>query len=93
MTASVLLVALTASWALGGMLLGATYFAKLRRTAELFCAGEDRVLPITMTLSRLGGAIVFFAVAVQFGALPLLGAFIGFLVARGFALRAVQRAD
>ena len=46
--------------------------------------------PIGITLARIGGAIVFFAIAVHFGALALLAAFLGFLAARAVALRAAR---
>ncbi len=91
MNGSVAFAAL-AAWTTGGLLLGAAYFAALRWTVDLFSAGSGRAMPAALTLGRLAGAAVFLAVAARFGALPLLGAFVGFLVARSVALRFTRRA-
>jgi len=92
MSGSIALATVATGWAAGGLLLGATYFAVLRRTADLFAAGGSRSLPVALTLGRFAGATLFFAAAVRFGALPLLGAFLGFLISRGLALRGSRRA-
>lgn len=91
MTGSVALAALAAAWAAGGLLLGAAYFTALRWTVDLFAAGPGRLMPAMLTLGRLAAAALFLVVAARSGALPLLSAFLGFLVARTVALRWARR--
>ena len=91
MTGSVALASLAAAWTAGGLLLGAAYFAVLRATVGFLSSGPGRLTPPALTLGRLVGAALFFAAAARFGALPLLGAFFGFLVARSVALRWARR--
>ena len=81
---------LTALFAFAGLAFGFCYFAVLRRTADLY--GRGRLVPAALTLGRLGAAILFFSLASRNGALPLLTGFLGFLLARGLALRAARRA-
>ncbi len=83
-------VAIGSGAAAAGLLLGCVQFAALRRTVELYRAGRY-LAPSALTLSRLAGAIVFFGLAARLGALPLLSAFLGFLLARRLALRAARR--
>ena len=92
MTGAIAFVALVGAWTVGGLLLGTVYFAAVRRTADLFSCGRSSVMPAVLTLSRLVAAALCFAAAARYGALPLLGAFLGFLVARGVALRGLPRA-
>jgi F1F0 ATPase subunit 2 len=75
-----------------GLALGVAYFAALRRTTDLYAAGRGWTIPASLTLGRLVAAAGFFALAANFGAMPLLAVFSGFLIARGLALRAVKRA-
>jgi hypothetical protein len=82
------------SWAVpgsGGAILGLVFgllqFAALRRTIELYRAG-CRIAPSALTLARLGGAVVFFGLVARLGAVSLLSAFLGFLLARSAVLRA-----
>jgi N-ATPase, AtpR subunit len=82
-------VAIGSGAAAAGLLLGCAQFAALRRTVELYGAGR-RLAPSALTLSRLSGTIVFFGLIAQLGPLPLLSAFLGFLLARRLALRAVR---
>ena len=91
MTGGLSLAAVIACWVVGGLMLGVAYFATLRRTADLFAIGQGRSMPVALTLARLVGATLFLATAARFGALPLLSAFLGFLVARGLALRGSRR--
>jgi len=79
------------AWAIGGLLLGAAYFVALRRTAGLISTGGSRVMPAALTLGRFAAAALFFAAAARCGGVPLVSAFLGFLCARGVALRAAQR--
>jgi hypothetical protein len=74
-----------------GLLFGIVYFAALRRTAELYTSGRGGFAPGALILGRLAGAIVLFGLAAKLGALPLLSAFLGFLLARWLALRAARR--
>ena len=82
-------VAIGSGAAVAGLLLGCVQFAALRRTVELYRAGRY-LAPSALTLSRLAGAIVFFVLVARLGALPLLSAFLGFLLARRLALRAAR---
>ena len=75
-----------------GFALGFGYFAVLRRTVDLYVAGNDRLVPAILTLGRLAAAILFLVIAARSGAQPLVASFMGFLLARGLALRAVRRA-
>jgi hypothetical protein len=91
MTGSILAnLARIALLAIAGLAFGCAYFAALRRTVDVYVAGRHRFVPAILTLARVAGATVFLVVAVQFGALPLLAAFLGFLVARALALRAAR---
>lgn len=83
-------LAILAAFSVAGLVFGLAYFAALRRTVDLYRPGGGRVLPLFLTFGRLAGAILFLAFAVQFGALPLLAAFLGFLLARGLALHAAR---
>jgi F1-F0 ATPase (N-ATPase) AtpR subunit len=67
---------------LGGLAFGCAYFAVLRRTVDLYTAGRGLLVPALLTAGRLATAILFLGVAAKIGALPLLLAFLGFLVAR-----------
>lgn len=78
--------------AIAGLAFGSAYFAALRRTVDSFAAGQRRLLPLALSLARIAAATVFLAAAAQFGALPLLTAFLGFLGARALAVRAARRA-
>jgi len=88
----VVFIALAIAWAVGGLLLGVAYFTAVWRSAALFSLGRGRVMPAALTLARLAGAALFFALAARYGALPPLSALLGFLVARGFALRRARAA-
>jgi F1-F0 ATPase (N-ATPase) AtpR subunit len=91
MTATSSLFALATAWALGGFLFGLGYFIALRWTVDVLVGGQRRLLPVALTLGRLAAAILFLGLAARFGALPLLIAFVGFLLARALALRAARR--
>ena len=91
MTASSSYLALSAGWAVSGLFFGLGYFIVLQRTAGLLVGGRGRLLPVALTLGRIAAAILFLGLAARFGALPLLTAFVGFLLARALALRAAKR--
>jgi len=82
--------ALASGGAAAGLVFGLVHFAVLRRTVDLYGAGRG-LAPAALTLIRIAGAIVFFGLAARLGALPLLSAFLGFLLARVLALRAARR--
>jgi hypothetical protein len=84
---------LLGSLALAGFVFGLAYFAALRRTAILFAARRGWLVPLALTLGRIGAAVVFLAFAAKMGAASLLAAFAGFLLARAVALRALGRAS
>ena len=73
-----------------GLAFGWAYFTALRKTVGRFAEGHGW-RAAGLTLARIAGAILFFGAAARFGALPLLMAFIGFLIARTLALRAARR--
>jgi hypothetical protein len=83
-------LALTALFAVTGLTFGWAYFAALRRTVDVYVVGRHRFVPVVLTFARIAAATVFLIVAVQFGALPLLAAFLGFLGARVLALRVAR---
>ena len=71
---------------------GLAYFTVLRWTVDLYCANYGGALaPVALTLGRIAGAVIFLALAARLGAEPLIGAFLGFLVARAIAVRSVRR--
>jgi len=81
--------ALASGGATSGLVFGLVHFAAMRRTVDLYGAGRC-LAPAALTLGRLAGAIAFFGLVAQLGALPLLSAFLGFLLARTLALRAAR---
>lgn len=76
-----------APFVLIGALLGAGYFAALRLNIERYLFGRSLGPAVALHLGRLLLAGVGFAVVAQAGAVPLLGALLGFLLARALALR------
>ena len=84
-------LAFASAWAVAGFGFGLGYFAALLQTVEFYRGGRARLLPIALAFGRIAAAIVFFGLAARFGTLPLLTAFLGFLLARWLALRAARR--
>ena len=77
----------TVTLALAGFGVGLAYFASLRRgVAELVQSTDLRVV-LAMFVFRLVLVLLLLVTAVRLGAMPLLAAFTGFLLARTFALR------
>ncbi len=75
-------------WLAVGVLIGAAYFLTLQRNVHIFAAGRSLLLPLGFQLGRfvlLAAALA--AVAKAFGALPLLAATAGILVARTVVIR------
>ena len=83
--------ALASAMVVAGLVFGLGYFAALRQTVNLYGSGRGRLGPVVLTLGRIAGATIFLILAARFGALLLLAAFLGFLMARGLALRAFGR--
>jgi F1F0 ATPase subunit 2 len=77
--------------AFAGLVVGLVHFAALWWTTELYSAGRGQLAAAALTISRFAGTIVFLGLAARLGALPLLAAFLGFLLARSLALRAARR--
>jgi hypothetical protein len=74
----------------GGLVFGRLYFAALRKNVDFYSDGHP-LKASALVLGRLVSAAMAFALAARLGALPLLTAFIGFLLARALALRAARR--
>lgn len=70
-----------------GLVFGLGYFSALRRTVDLFSSGRGFIKPVALTIGRLATAALFLAVAAKLGALALLAAFFGLIVARTVVLR------
>ena len=77
---------------LAGITFGLVYFAALRRTVTLLAAQRGCFGPATLTLGRIAAIVLFLGFAAQLGALPMLAAFLGFLMARAVALHSARRA-
>ena len=75
-----------------GSAFGFAYFAALRRTVDLYATAGRWTIAAALTLSRIAAAAGFFAVAARFGATSLLAALLGFLIARGLAVRTAKAA-
>lgn len=82
---------LAAAWAVAGLSFGLAYFAVLRVSVDLHYEASGRFVPAALTFARFAAAILFLGLAARFGALPLLTAFLGFLLARALALRITLR--
>jgi hypothetical protein len=76
-----------------GALGGWAYFRMLRLTVESFVEGRGWRRAVLLSLGRLSGVGAMLWIAAQFGAVPLLAAFAGFLLARRFALAAARKAE
>ncbi len=85
--ASHFLVAMAALFGTAGIGLGLLYFATLRRSVGAFTNGGGWIMPMALTVGRIGGIALVLGIAAKFGAIALLSAFLGFLIARGISLR------
>lgn len=88
--ASTLLLA--SAMALAGLAFGLLYFRALRRTVDRLAGHRGWAGAVGLTLARLAGAVILLTLAARLGAMPLLGAFLGFLMARMIALRQARGA-
>lgn len=86
-------IALGLGMALAGCAFGLFYFTALRRTIFVLAERRGWVVPITLTLGRVAAAIVFLMLAARLGAISLLAAFLGFLLARVVAIRREGRSS
>lgn len=84
---SVLAVSMTAA----GFGAGLAYFAVLKRTVMIYGVAGASFTATGLTLSRFAGIAMFFFTMSKVSILALLGAFIGFLIARAHALRAIRK--
>ncbi|MDT8326767.1 MAG: ATP synthase subunit I [Roseovarius sp.] len=75
----------------GGVALGFAYFSALRMTATLIVRGGSPLLGLAMALGRLAVLGAGFYLAVQAGALALLAAFSGVMLAKALILRHTRR--
>lgn len=75
-----------------GIAFGLAYFRALRWTIRRR-GTHTLVIHVVASLVRLLGAALLFGAAARLGALPLLAAFAGFLLARAISMRAVRKAD
>ena len=81
-----------ASFAAAGAAVGTLYFLILYRTVRLYAAGTSVVRVLPLYLLRGAGAVAAFWIIAREGAIPLLLAFAGFLVARQAAQYLAGRA-
>ena len=75
-----------------GLNFGLVYFQALLRTAELLAGDRGWLVPAGLTLARVVGAILVLAFMARLGAIALLAAFLGFLLARMIALHSAGSA-
>jgi F1F0 ATPase subunit 2 len=75
-----------------GAAVGALYFLMLYQTVRQHAEGGAALLIVPLYILRLAAAALFFWVMARQGAVPLLFALAGFLLARSFARHLVQRA-
>ena len=75
-----------------GALFGWCYFALLHRWVNAYLLRGAAFSILTSAIARLAAAAVFFTVAAHQGGLIVLAAFVGFLLARAYALRAARAA-
>jgi hypothetical protein len=86
-------LALAATLAGLGVLVGRCYFQMLRRSVARYASGRStRVQDAALALARILCASLLFVAAARLGAVPLLAAFLGFLAARSWALHAARKA-
>lgn len=81
-----------AAMAGAGLGFGLLYFRLMRLTVASLVAKGGWLRSVALTAVRVIAAIAVFAVAAKLGAIPLLAAFGGMLVARRVSLRSVRGA-
>jgi hypothetical protein len=85
------MIALVVTMAFSGFAFGVFYFAVLERSVTLFASNHRWLGPLAFTLGRMAAAVLFLGLAAKLGALFLLAALLGFLLARAVSLRAARR--
>jgi hypothetical protein len=81
-------LALAAAWLAAGAAIGGIFFLTLRWNVRMLVAGRSLLPVLAVQLGRLAAVgIVLAAIAIHFGALPLLAAGAGILVARTVVTR------
>ncbi len=76
------------AWLAAGAAIGALYFLALRWNVQIFATGRSVFLAVAIQFARFAAmAGLLTLVAMQFGALPLLAATAGILVARTVLVR------
>jgi len=80
-----------ASFAAAGAVVGALYFLLLYRTVQLHAAGAEAARVVPLYLLRAASAVAVFWVIAREGAIPLVMALAGFLVARYAAQHVIGR--
>ncbi|HUN76367.1 MAG TPA: ATP synthase subunit I [Steroidobacteraceae bacterium] len=84
-------LALAAPMAALGVIVGRCYFGLLRWSiARYLTAGDGAAQGAALALGRILCAAALLVIPARLGALPLLGAFLGFLAARTWALRTTR---
>ncbi len=79
-----------AAFIAAGLLLGAGYFALLRRAVAGQAAGRPALSLAALHGARLALAVAAFWLVAQLGAAPLLSAALGFMLARILAVRLTE---
>lgn len=87
MTVDIATLAVSAAVGCAGLGVGLVYFALLRKSALLLVAPDGRAWGLALTAGRMAAAVLLLWLAARLGALPLLAALGGFLVARTIQLR------
>ncbi len=81
-------LALAVGWLAAGMVIGAVHFLSLRWNVRMLTAGRSLLPVVVVQLSRFAAmAAVLAVIALSFGAVPLLTATLGILVARTVIVR------
>ena len=73
-----------------GLALGLAYFRLLRLAVSIQLAADGHRRAALLHLARPALAVPCFVLAARLGALPLIAAMVGFLLARRLALRAQE---
>ncbi len=76
---------------LAGALVGLAYFAALRQTVRILAGTGGWVIPSALTLARIASIALLLAAAAHWGAVELLLAFVGFLMARTLCIGRLSR--
>jgi N-ATPase, AtpR subunit len=79
---------LAAFWLAAGAVIGGGFFLSLRWNVEMLATGRAMLAVVAVQLARLAAiGVALTAIALYFGALPLLAAGIGIFLARTAVLR------